>query len=247
MMLPNDTLQTIQATARLADEPKVICVNETQMIFHNGEVREIAIEPDRRNHAILSLQSFMSLAESWGEKASVWISDKKLCVVKDSEDRRDRAVFELRYHPVYSTLRHFHEGQTFNQRDMVRLLFHDLRGCIPDDLVFVFRSIEFNRRNDGSSNVNHGSESLGRGVEAKIQGIKDIPEMFNVQSPVFDHDGMRQRVPIRLTVQPNPHDETFRIQVYPGDLMTAGEASLQILEELLVSSLDCPVFCGYVD
>lgn len=137
-------------------------------------------------------------------------------------------------------------GLSLTQKDAVKLLRFDLHGDRTANLLAALSRIDFTRSSTGSRTVEHGKESLGRSVEAKVQKADQIPEHVDIDLVPFANLGLRGfQTTVRLGVYLDM--DTERIELKPlSDELQRGEASVvsSIADKLAELMGETPVFHG---
>ena len=246
-MISAEAIKLIQETAQKAAGATVLVLPgepHKLAIVAGGTVSYRDLPPENRSHRVATLDDLTHAVDSFSagtDIASVWHCAEGIIAVLDA-DRRDCANMELRYSAAYRTLQGI---KPMKQADVVRLLRHDLSGSVDPSLVPTFRAIDFKRRNDGSSEVHHGRESLGKQVEAIVTGRSEIPEEITVNLRVYANVDLPMRYPVVCTVEIDPVQETFSIRPLPDELTTVVQQAQAEIGDRLRKSLDkIPVFYG---
>lgn len=196
------------------------------------------IPPSRRDHWVQRIEDLETAAKSFAAGADVtaFHDDKSIVLLLDSVDRRDQVTMLLNHSPQFKTLQSL--GAELTPPQIVRLLRHDLHDVAPAGLLPVVRRVDFKRRNDGSSNIQHGKESLGRSIEAEISGAENIPEYVTMSCPVYDAPDLSQKYPVVCSVEINAMAGTFRICPLPGQLEAAIHAAQDLIHNRLLEAID---------
>jgi hypothetical protein len=173
---------------------------------------------------------------------TAYVSEDGVTVVYDQADRRDRCKVTLTPSPAYAWLRSIAEGRSLTQRDFIRTLRVNLEGtlAIESNLLAIVRQIKFSKTADGSANIQHGRESIGKSIIAETRGEGALPDSFTVSTAIFSEHPVRQVVTVY--VEPNAGDETFYVRPFPSSLDQAVDAALVAIREDLKSIV--PAFLG---
>ncbi|MDD4888299.1 MAG: hypothetical protein PHU85_00070 [Phycisphaerae bacterium] len=210
------------------------------VIIESGGMREgLALPAAHRAHRVGSLDDFLRACERWGEHGTVWHSEANVTLLIDDEYRRDGVFFPLQFSEQFERLRKLRAEQRLNQVGIIRLLRHDLVGAVPGDLVPLFRKLDFKRRSDGTTNIQHGRESLGRSVEAEVSGTADLPELITADIRVYRSVGIIWKKSVRMTLDVDPANEVFYLCPEPDAL----EAAIQSTQDDIANTLSA----GLVD
>lgn len=157
-----------------------------------------------------------------------------LVVLLDREDRHERLALGLNRSALFRTVTEL-ERNAFTQRDLIRTLRIKLGLGSDHPVLKAIRRVDFRRRNDGSSVVERGKESLGRAVEMEVQSAEDIPEHFDLTMPVYANPGIRNEseTTVRLHVDIDIENETFWV----GPVADALEIAMQAVHMRLAAIL----------
>lgn len=245
-----DAMEFIAGKATAAEAVQIVELpgRGTAFLLRTGDkVQEHKSEPPPRAHTLFSLAAIEDAVNQWGEvdNTVVYLNATEITLVfDDHQDRLDEAVFKLPVHPQWVRLQQLVKQSSLPQKQVVRLLRHDLEGCVTDPALLTrLRSLEFKRSNDGGRTQEHGRESLGKSVELKVQNAAEIPEFTTLNVPLFDLS-ISTRQPIRCTIELDPLNEQIAIEPIPGQLELAMQAVLQSLQEHLKASTMCTVIIG---
>jgi hypothetical protein len=135
--------------------------------------------------------------------------------------------------PQLLLLRTFKDCVTLNQKQFVRMLRHDLAGCVDAGVLAAFRSVDFEKMINAKRQIDHGRQSLDADVVAQVKGDKK-PEEFPVQSPLFAMRELDKAVTrVSITVDIDCEDQTFELQARPGQIeMALDDARAAVLTKL---------------
>ena len=236
------------AQARLV--PSVVEIDgDDRYVLINGEKHELP--PDRRAHRVDTLESLIEAAKFYatgmGEgdelAGTVWHDEKQVVVLVNDSDRRDRVTLPLTLSEQYRALVALGK-QSFTQKQLVLWLKRTMRGAIDDGLLSAVRVLEFKRRNDGSGTVQHGKESLGRSVEAEVQGMAAIPETVTAFVAVYSTPGCEAKHPVVLSLDIDVDQQTFSLVPLADELTLAVQQAQRDLHAALDGELETPVYYG---
>lgn len=155
-----------------------------------GELREVDIPPDDRVYLAGDLDSLVRLLGDADTDPIVFVAtvpgESRLPVraFYDKHDRRDSVAMAIGLSNALAAL--FSLGNWTDHKTVVQTLRDYLYDAAPADLIGTMRTLEFNRRNDGSRSVEHGRESLGRAVENEVKAKNGaLPETVQLNLPFF--------------------------------------------------------------
>lgn len=241
MDLTKEALQLFTETAQKAANAQILSIpgDPFRLLVSQAGAREILELPaSRRNHKLNDLDSLLALADRFQATSVLWHSEQAIVLVTDDEVRRDQATLELEFSMAYNALRIIGEGQSFDQKEFIRLLKVTLCDCVPPDLLPAVRTLKFSRNESGASEVNHGQASMGRQVEASITGASKIPESFVVQTNVYSNVLQDQTVQIRVAIDIDLEKHSFDLSIVGDDLSTSMLLTQEALAERLAEGND---------
>jgi hypothetical protein len=255
-MIPVETLRLAQETAVRAAgvEVKEIPGDPENILVSQGDKYEVrAIPPGRIAHVVLSLDDLVAYArrceESDAEEnptpRSVWHNAEQVVLLLDDEDRRDRVTFALQPSEAFETLSKLQgpDKGWMPQAAFVRLLKIDF-GVSPA-IVAAFRVLDFKRGDASHGDVQHARETLGKSVEAAVQGTAAIPEDLMISIPLYRTAGETAIQHVRCAVEINPVQGLFKLTPLPQELDAVVQAHQADLHERLQKQLpECGVFYG---
>ena len=204
----------------------------------DGSYEEIEHDIQRRRHGVTDLPSLLHAAKVWGKSpVTFWVDPSGVTAVLNDMDHRDQTIhLELMLTPQMRLLIDMEqEGQHWrSQKDTIRLLRHNLdEQTSPSDLVTKLRILDFQRSSGVSSNRQHGKDTLGQEVEAKVQQSDQIPDRFTVNAPVFINPYCNGPQPFAMTLDIDAQQATFLIAPTPGQCRKASDAALQAIVDAI--------------
>lgn len=238
-MLAEFVKQISELAVKSAALNKVDLPGDRYALKNGDSVSFHDVPPEHRQHLVERIDDLETAAKSFAINAaavSAFHNDRSIVLTLDSESRRDRVTMPLKHSPQFKTLLSL--GAELQPAQLVRLLRHDLYGVVPDGLLPLVRRVDFKRRNDGSSNIQHGKESLGKSIEAEISGAENIPEYVTMMAPVYDAPDLSQKYPVECSLDINAMAGTFRLCPLPGQLDMAIHAAHAFIHERLTDAID---------
>lgn len=188
---------------------------------NDGNPEKIDLEPALVADEVLGIEDVVDVVRPSVDPA-VWVSHKAVTVLPDRKDRRDRVTCPLRRGDIFKLLESMANPShlfALSPAEAIRFLRFDLPGDHAQSLIDALREVDFQRKSDGRHVTEHGRESLGRAVEAKVQGQKDVPAEFAVTVAPFEIPGTRQMtVSVRVGIHLAPSDEKIVFRVLPGEI-----------------------------
>lgn len=242
-------LKLIQETAVKAAGAQVLRTavdSREAFVVNNGELTPILIPPPLRNHALGSVGALCEFAETFAAKGSVWHDEEQIVVVLDNDDRRDVATLDLEKSAPFVRLEFLADKRpALTQRDLIRLLRHELRSAGAEHVLSSVKRLDFKRSNDGRSNLEHGKESLGRSVEMAVNSAEAIPEFFLSTVSVYTTPGAEYQKTIYATLEIDVQNERFVVLPDDDSITDAIHDVQHDLHGALVEALgDIPVYYG---
>lgn len=177
------------------------------------------------------------------DNSTTFVNESEAVFVKDLADRRDTATCVLIQTPQYLWLSK-QAGTALSQAELVRVLRITLRGCLDSEssLLALVRNLKFNRTADGTAELKHARESLGRSITATIEGQTAVPEEVTLSVPVFENYPSSQRIVCAIEVF--TQEEKFKLTPYPMEVRFAMDRTLHAIAESLMGDDMPPVFIG---
>jgi hypothetical protein len=227
----------IQALAQTALAPTTIPLPDGSTLLRKGDNYEyLDFVPAKRKYALNSLLDVVNIANDHANSA-VFVNPGAITVLLDEEDRRETATMKLDASPTYLALEVL--GKTdavWQPKDLVRFLRFKLRG-IDTDTINKFRKIDFTLIETGKTEEQHGRHTLGRSIEAQVQGADKIPEDLTINLNVFSNSGLDAFIEtVTLGVLLDTHSNPKGVVLKP----LAGELEDAVLRTLasIVKRLD---------
>jgi hypothetical protein len=185
-------LVKLREFAAVANVPKIVtCDSMPEKVFvaHNGRFEEHARSRKPINGSLVSFESFVEYATSVFDSCELYVDCSGVYLVLDIEDRWELMSMDFQYSSRFVKLMQLGD-RGYSPAQAIRCLQFNLE-LQNQGVINSLRKINFQRRSDGASTVQHGKESLGKSVEAKVQQAEDVPESFVVNTPVFINPGFR--------------------------------------------------------
>lgn len=161
----------------------------------------------------------------------------------DSEFRRDSVTLALNPSAALLAVQQMMQWQ--KPKEFVNAFRDKLFDCSEPDLLGKLRSIDFRRKNDGSRSIQHGSESLGRSVEAVVQSrAGELPEFTKLVIPWFEHEDFVTRQELTVCLDINATDEVMRLVPRGDSLALANQRALQAVKAIVSQGLETGLLTG---
>lgn len=207
----------------------------TAYVDQGGTLTKIDIEPKPRESKVDSVDDLCSAVKAYGKKeaSSIWLSPSAVVAVIDDSDRRDRITLPLRESTQWAAIKRLAKEPTLDQAALVRLLRTELIGIGGRaELLSAVRSIKFRSSAEGTSNIQHGNESMGRVIENAVTGAGVIPEQAICILPLYDNQGRcGDEFQVVLDLEIVASDSKFRLKPLPDSIEDAQNAALEAIRE----------------
>ena len=192
-----EAIVKLEELHKRAVNPHVFTVpglHDTALMSIGGSVERVSLPPKRRAHVMRSFADLLDMASKaeLARKPHIFHDEKSVEVILDADARNEVVTCPLRYTERFELLLAM-SVKPFNgtPSEVVKLLRFKLEGIGCDPIVSALQKVDFNRNQATVTRQVHGTESLGRSVEAQVQGVDKIPETFDVQLAVYSNDGLR--------------------------------------------------------
>lgn len=247
-----EAIKAIAGLVSSAERMQVMKVEDLPrkvFIRKGGELIERDVPAPERNHTVTGLDDLLRMLDTSGGIATqpeVYVGAGKVEAFLDSSTRVDRVTLPLpRTHRV-TALMHLTKEPSLTIPDAIRLLRFELYGEHSAALIGALRKVDFQRKSAGIRSTEHGRESLGRSVEASVQGVEQIPEEFRVRLPVFNVQGLRSiEIDVAVRIHIQPEQERLHFIPLKDELESALGGALDQVRLLIEKDLpDGVVFLG---
>lgn len=251
-----DLVRTLVALGKDNAEAKIVSVpgdSRGGYLVHGGKCEYETFPAPLRKFRVESLIDLCTMAQDkmvvGGDDAcpQLFHDDGGVYLVIDANDRREIVSLPLRKSERFKTLEAMVASPWIGTpAQTVQLLRFKLQGVGCDALIAALRKVDFARTNKTSADVTHGRETLGRSVEAAVQSVDTIPEVFAVDLPVFTNNGLRDQIfRVRCGIHIDPHEGTIRIAPLADEITSAlTGAQFAIIEALNAMAPKVPRFWG---
>lgn len=221
----------------------------TSYIDQDGKVTTITNPPKPRESKVDSVEDLCNAARAYGgeNEYSFWVSPAAVVLVADDEDRRDRVTLPLRDSSQWAVVKRLAKGPTLDQAALVRLLRTELIGLGGRaELLSAVRAIKFRSSAEGTSNIQHGNESMGRVIENAVTGAGNIPEQAICILPLYENQGRREdEFQVVFDLEIIPSEQSFRLKPLPDSVESAQNAALELIRSEITESIgDVRIFYG---
>lgn len=247
-----DFVKAIQGLAEAARAPRVLevpGVPRKRWIEHGGELEGLELPAPDREHKLHGYDDVVAAARDSviAPGPELYFDAAGVVLVLDRHDRRARVTMPLVESERFKLLRALRaQAHSLAQKAAVKLLRYDLHGTGVETVLQALRVLDFSRTSDGTRTVEHGKESLGRTVEARVQRADKVPESFKVTTPVWSNAGLRGiEAAVEVGLFLDMDDEKVELRVLADEIDRALVVAQTALREKLAKDLpDVPTFNG---
>lgn len=260
MNMPKETLELIQKTAQEAQQARILDLpgdGRTKCVNIADKLNFVTIPPAARDHKVESLEDLAAYAcrvaahnaiEGLADKNPVvWHDDEAVILVIDDTDRRDTVTFALTISRQFGVLRQLRNCPAWlEQRDFINLLRLDL-GLDNIGLVDQFRRLDWKASSENQSTIGHGKESLGKSIQAEVQGVEKLPDELDVRVPVFSNPGVDEKYCVACAIEIDTRNQRLCLVPLPCELEKAAGLAQEDIHERLAAAMDeidVPVYFG---
>jgi hypothetical protein len=223
--LTEGAIKAIQAPVREAEQlTKAVAFIDTpdprsKLLVQSGKHELFSVPPPCRKHFVQSLEDLITYARTCQADPVIWHGGGAVTLILDDSDRRDLVVFTLSWSAPWNKLRQIEDQDApvaFTQKELIRLLRFYLKA--NEVLITAFRRLSFQAIIGGAGDVGKSRESLGRTIEAEVQGAADLPEEIVVRVPIYTNTGEREEYPVRLLLEYDGQAQRILLLPEPGAL-----------------------------
>lgn len=215
------------------------------------------VAPDRR-HSVATIDSFVAAYKKFGvtsvtaytENATeadyetgklrsnpIWINDSQALFYADEPMRRSIINLPVLWSEQWAAISTFENAQALDQATFVRLLRHDLEGCVSAGVLAAYRTLNFQMMETAARNLQNQSQSMDAGVIATVKG-DDKPEGFIAEIRPFALSELRTfTVSVKFTIDIIVKQQKLMVQLLPDELSHARQLAQQELARIINYSL----------
>lgn len=169
---------------------------------------------------------------------AVWHSGELVQFFLDEPFRRSKVVLPLVWSDVWKTVKTFARPVTLDQKGLIRLLRHDLAGCVDPAVLSTFRSMNFQQMQNRRSSMQHGNNSIDADLVAQVEDAASKPEQFMIEFQPFamrELETLRERVIVTIDI--DVENTRFVLQALPDRLERVIEAASLFVRNALETRL----------
>lgn len=200
--------------------------DQQMVIKDDGTVDFLAAPrvPGDRHHQV---HSFADLVKAYADltepgedeaRATIWHNDEEVVFYIDYPYMRDSVVLSLVYSEVWKTVCKFETKQTYDQKDLVRLLRHDLKGKVADSVLMAFRTLNFEVLKRNGASIQHGATKLDADLQANVQQASDKPDGFDVRFDMLSMFDLQVPAQVGITIDIDAEFSKIVLQALPDSL-----------------------------
>lgn len=224
-------------------------IDDQVLVDHtDGSHSAISIPPPRRAHSMASMESFIALItnKTIAMGSEVHATFSAAVAWLDSE-RRDTAKLMLPVSARFAAAKAM-DGKPMTISDAIKYLRTKIDRPELLPMIESLRTVDFKRVSTGQSVTGHGTESLGRRVEAAIGGTSEIPKEIEFTVPALEVSDLRHiEVTLTFLVVLDPQKETIEFCARPDTIANAHYWARDRVVDTIrqrVEGQDIPVFAG---
>jgi len=239
--------EAIDRLAELGSEAAGIEIKELdqrKVVVRTGTTyATVERDPPPRKYVAEQVVGFVAIVEQLATNGIVFVDSESVVAVLDDDIRSDKIVMPLTESRALTALRELATPR--DQRFLITKLREELAGCVEERFLATIRRLDFSRKNDGRSSIQHGKESLGKSVEAVVQSAEgDVAEVIVVSFMAFTDIGAGSTIEVRCAVTLDAVNEKIAIRPV-GEELTSGllRARQGVCEKLgaLLDGITCVV------
>jgi hypothetical protein len=179
--------------------------------------RDVAVPPPVRKHRVERLEDLLALANfAAATSPIIYHNAHSVELLLNDADRRDRVTFTLTPSAAFEAVAKLEQKGSLDQRALVRLLGRTLG--VGKHYVDRFRRIDFKLANEGTQVIERAKETLGKRVEAQVQGVDELPDEIDVTIPLYREIDEQQTYSLRLFIEPDLRNQVFEVGPFPGEV-----------------------------
>ena len=241
-MLPKETIELIQQTACDAQAarllPELSGDGRKAFVQQGNQIKEFPIPPVNRCHQVHSLLNLILYARDADNPAPiVWHGTDQVVLLTDDADRRDAVGFPLTLSTRFETLKKLAaEKPVFDHAQFIRLLRIDL-GLDNIAVVAKFRRLNWSVANDGTSDLQHGADKMGKAIAARVQGVDELPDALDVEVPVYQQTGERQVYKVKCAIEIDTLNQQLQLVPLPDELERVMDLAQASIHDRLIVAL----------
>jgi|SRR5580700_3591250 hypothetical protein len=240
--------ETAKAEGKKAREIKIPGDGRTVLFEREGEFVTRDVPPANRAHTVATAQDLIASAKKWGAGGVIWISPTQAVLVTDDADRRETVTLPFSEGKTWKFLSGLEKGNgCFDQPAMIRALRTELvNAANQPDILTTVRKIKFRTLAAGTSDLQHGNESMGQQIENEVSGAGEVPERLTVDTHVYSNLGEREvKFSVALDLEIDAANRRFILKPIADEIERVSQAALLDISDRIAQALpDYPLFFG---
>ncbi len=216
----SEALMTLFDTGAKAKASEVITLHkrpDKAWINTNGDLIEVEIPPDPRQHTVQSLDDLLRFHAGCIDPV-IWHNTTSCTLVCNDKTRRDSVRLPLCQSRELLALLEY-TGHAHDQKTLVRGLREGL-GVDPA-VVAQFRKLNWRSDSLGSGEVTATKDRMGKAISSEVSGVAELPEELTVMIPLYSTIGERHRYDIRLLLEYDTTNQLIRVATAPDAIDVA--------------------------
>lgn len=227
-----DALELVQTTAVAArrvtfERPGGMAADQVFQVTPGPEGPKVALvtlPPSPREYQAYTVAGLVEQAiylRRGEDTVTVFVGrDAVHAVVNERGERRDVVTLNLERSKAFTALLD-DTLSNVGQRELImamRLLFPSR--VTPESLLPMVRTVKFTQSSDGTSQLQHGRESLGKSVHAAVAGAEGgWPEEAVLRCPVYQNvpGNLLEEASVRCVFDVEVQNARFTLKALPGE------------------------------
>lgn len=235
-----ELLDSVAALARESAASELVKVDGAHRrtwLRTGGTITEVKLDPPTRAHALHSFNDVLAMAidPELAPSPQLFHDESKVCLMLDRAERSELMVCHLLKTDRFARLAGMARSPLSGPpSQVVRAIRFELQGIGCDALLASLQRVDFTSKATSSSTTRHGADSLGRAVEAAVQGTVEIPETFVARLPVYSNEGLRGiHVDVRCGVHIDSSAGVITVQPLADEVTNAINIAQQAIIDLI--------------
>lgn len=219
----------------------------TLLLRHGGQLVERDVPPALVQMRVDALPSLVKICAQ-NDAGEVYVHPHQVVVLFDSKDRREQCSMLLVPTKRWTLVQQLErQAMVLTPAEAVRFLRFEMpgSGAAMEALVQALRRVDFARTSTGAARVEHGRETLGRSVEATVQGVETIPETVEIAVPVWSVRGLDDLVArVTLGIHLDVEQQRVVLRVLADETERAMRQAVSAAAARIADAVEIPVYEG---
>jgi len=225
---------------------------DSVFVRHGDELLEKPVPPPRRVHSAIGMDGLLDMLRDGvlAPAPEVFVAGNTITAFLDRAKRSEQLITGLNYSERFKACAGMQNGpRRLPPAEAVRFLRNELpdTGLDTDSARLSLQDIDFTRTTSAASQVDHGEQSMGKKVMAKVIQAEAVPEEFEAVMPLWSDQGFTEfQVAVRIGIFLNTDDECVEFRVLADECTAAVNSGvLAVIEKLRADGpAGLPVFQG---